>query len=482
MKHNESAFEPSDNTRVRVFMRIAAMGGLFAGCSTGAFAAPPVGAPVDPTFISVANSIEASLDAMLLNQGLADIGWALFSFFVIANLVYLLIKNIVTGGGINGAITDAVPLVIMGAVVVGFLSRGLAEAIDATMKVITSAVAGEDVGSIAQLMVTAAGKSLQAIRNLWDLSPTTDVMNVGGLASIGAILAAIPVSIYKFMATIVGVFFIAVTLAIYLAHLVMSQMGIYIALLMAPIFTPFLLFSPMSWLFDGWLRFFLGASMLKIVGLLLMQISNQVMDGVLKLSETVQASGQVGVIDGAAFDIVKYCAIVLLSGLLALMMSQASSMATGLISGNGGGASFGGWSQLASKSLGARSIMGGMSMGKVGSGGQAANALSGVTNAVPLPLKPVTAAVGAAVSARGGRTIAMKDASSAKTAVNGERPIGRDLSKMDRATASKYQATLQRMNAQTAARESSPTFYGPPTPRYTITQPTSSTTPSPRKR
>lgn len=480
MTQSKTEFGQAEGKGARTFMRFAGMGLLFAATSTKVLAAAAVGDPVDPTFIGIANSIESSLNAMLENQGLTDIGWSLFSFFVVANLVYLLIKNLVTGGGINGAITDAVPLAIMGAVVVGFLSHGLAEAINDTMKVITSAVAGENVGSLSSLMVSAAGKSLQTIRNLWNLSPTTDGSNVGGLASIGAILLGMPVIILNFIATIVGVFFIVVTLAVYLAHLVMSQMGIYIALLLAPIFTPFLLFSPMSWLFDGWLRFFLGASMLKIVGLLLMQISNQIMDGVLKLSESVQASGQVGLIDGAAFDIVKYCAIILLTGLLALMMSQAASMATGLISGNGGGASFGGWSQLASKSMATRSIMGGMSMGRGGSGGQAANALSGVTSAMPLPLKPATAALGAAMSARGGRTVAMKDASSAKTAVNGERPIGRDLSKMDRATASKYQATLQRMNAQTAARESSPTFYGPPTPRYTITQPTSSTTPSKR--
>jgi hypothetical protein len=49
--------------------------------------------------------------------------------------------------------------------------------------------------------------------------------------------------------------------------LMMSQVSIIIAMIFAPFFVPFLLFKPAAWLFEGWLRFFLGAAMMKIIGL-----------------------------------------------------------------------------------------------------------------------------------------------------------------------------------------------------------------------
>lgn len=436
-------------------------------------------AQVDATsaFSDVAKAIEAKLIAFSTSASLTDIGWQLFGFFVAANLVYMLLKNMTVGSGINGIIADAVPLLISGAVVVLFLSKGLTTAIADSMDVLTAAIGGSNTGSMAGLMTSAAGTAGMTIRNLWELSPTTGTSSPGGLAALGEIMLGIPAVIMNVVAMIVGVFFVVVALCIYLASLVISQIGIYIALMLAPFFVPFLLFQPAAFLFSGWLRFFLSSALLKTIGLILLQITDVIMQGVLDISQSTQATGVSGA-DALVFDIIKYAMIILLAGLGALLMAQASSIANALISG-GGGPSFGGWASLANRSPATRGIMGGMSLSGSGPGSKSGNMLSGLANAAPNFAKPVVNAAGKGASQIAGRGLARSDMSAARAgaAANGERNIGRDVSQMSKATAGAYTNRIEAMNAGMAKRESSAGFYGPPSPRYTVGKPVSSTTP-----
>lgn len=450
-----------------------------------AYAQPTAGPAVDPTFIGVANAIEQSMKALPANQGIRDIGWQLFGFFALAQTVYILVKHLMTGKGLMGAIEDGVPVIIASAVVVAFLdtsARGLTNSILSTMEQVTATVMGGSYGPLAGLMVSAAGKVMQAIRNLWDLSPTSQVYT----SSIGAVVEALvemPMTILAILAKLVSVFLMMLMLGIYIAHLVMSQIGIYIAMMLAPFFVPFLIFPPASFLFDGWLRFFLGAAMLKIVGLILIELSDSIMGGILKLSTSIALAPEVSTVDKVVVDIVQYAAIILLSGILALMMAQAPSIATGLISGNGGGASFSGWSSISSRSMATRALTGGMGEGGGGGAGKpGSNVLSGLTRAMPNVVKPATNGLGSILSKGGGSMLAKHEAGRAKQATNGERVIQRDTSRMDARSAGAYQRTLERKNAQTAQRESAPTFYGPPSPRYVLSKPDSSTTPRNQKK
>lgn len=446
---------------------------LILGYSTAAMA------QVDATnaFSEVAKTIEEKLIAFSTNTSLAEIGWQLFGFFVAANVIYMLLKNMTVGSGINGIIADAVPLLIAGAVVVLFLSKGLTTAIADSMNVLTGAIAGSSNSSLAGLMTSAAGTAGLTIRNLWELSPTTGTSSPGGLAALGEILLGIPAVLMNIVAMIVGVFFVVVALCIYLASLVISQIGIYIALMLAPFFVPFLLFPPASFLFNGWLRFFLSSALLKTIGLILLQVTDVIMQGVLQISQSTQTAGTSGA-DALVFDIVKYAMIILLAGLGALLMSQASSIANALISG-GGGPSFSGWSSLASKSAATRGIMGGMSLSGSGPGAKSGNMLSGIANAAPNFAKPVVNAAGKGASQIAGRTLAKSDMNAARAggASNGERNIGRDVSQMSKATAGAYTSRIETMNASVAKREGSAGFYGPPSPRYTVGKPVSSTAP-----
>lgn len=444
-------------------------------------AAQGTGLSADQAFTTVAEAIEERLRSLATSGTINSIGWQLFSFFIVANLVWLLLKNFATGSGIMGMITDLVPLAVLGAVVVGFLSYGMAAAIESSMAVLGGLITGEESTTLASLMVRSAGTALETIRSLWDISPTTGSSSTSGLAWVAEILLGIPAVMLAIIATIVGVFLVVMALAIYLAHLVMSQVGIYIALILAPFFVPFLLFKPASFLFDGWLRFFLGAALLKIVGLLLLQVTNVIMETALQVSRTTIEAGLTG-LDAFVFDMTKYVIIILLAGIGALLMQSASSISSGLISGQGGGASFGGWSGLVNRSSAVRMLTGGMGAGGSGGGkaGQTSHALSGVSNMMPNFAKPVTSGAGKVISKAGGSMLAATDRRAARSgdAVGGERNIGRDTSRMSAASQQAYVRSMERANAATSRRETSGTFYGPPSPRYTVSKPTSSTTSS----
>lgn len=445
----------------------------------------PLGAqaitPAD-AFTSLADAITTAIGGIAKNNPLGGLGWTILGFLAAANVVWLLIKGYFSGTGLNGVLADLVPLGISGAIAAAFLggagTMSLITAVEGSINVVGQAITGAPMGSVSDLLVSAAATSLETIRNLLFTSPNT-AKDLDFWTGVVQLISAIPSVFMAIIASIVATFLIMVALGIYMAHLVMSQITIEIAKVFAPLFIPFLIWRPTSWLFEGWLRFFIGAALLKIVGFMLLQVTNVMMQAVLALSQSVDAAPDGSLFNTPVFDITKYGVIILMSGIGALLMSKAPSIATGLLSGSGG-IGFSGWSELASKSPSTRMIMGGMGDGKstgAGAGAQkaaGANAASGVTNMMPNFMKPATNAIGAMSSSIGGRAAAAADASTAKNMGDGTKNISRDLTQMSAATQRAYVSHLESRNARSAAQASSPGFYGPPSPRITVTKPVSS--------
>lgn len=438
----------------------------------------------DAAFSSLADAIEVGIKQLAGNGRLDSLGWQILTFLATANVVWYLIKGHFSGSGLNGALADLVPFGIACAIAAAFMGGGpgsmsLVAALDASVNSIGEALTGASMGSVGELLMSAATTALGTIRNLLAMPASTTPLD-GSLLAVVQILTAIPTVLMSLAAAIVATFLILAALGIYMANLVISQITIEIAKMFAPVFIPFLVWRPTSWLFEGWLRFFLGAALLKIVGFLILQVTDVMMQSVLSLSAQIATTAASTTVAGTfVFDMTRYAVIILMSGIGAFLMSKAPSIATGILSGSGG-VGFSGWSEIASKSPATKMVMGGMGEGRVGpSGGvksaAGANALSGVTNMMPNFMKPVTNAAGALASSLGGRAAAAADASSAKSMGDGTKNISRDLSKMSAATQRAYVSHLESRNAQSAAQAKDPGFYGPPSPRITVTQPTSST-------
>ena len=442
----------------------------------------------DAAFSSLADAIEVGIKQLAGNGRLDSLGWQILTFLAAANVVWYLIKGHFSGSGLNGALADLVPFGIACAIASAFMGGGgfgsmsLVTALDASVNAIGGALTGASMGSVGELLMSAATTALGTIRNLLSMPASTTPLD-GSLLAVVQILFSIPAILMSLIAAIVATFLIIVALGIYMANLVISQITIEIATMFAPVFIPFLVWRPTSWLFEGWLRFFLGAALLKIIGLLILQVTDVMMQSVLNLSVQIAATAASTTVGGTfVFDITRYAVIILMSGIGALLMSKAPSIASGILSGSGG-VGFSGWSEIASKSPATKMLMGGMGEGGGGpsrgiKNAVGANALSSVTNMMPNFMKPATNAVGAAASSLRGHAAAAADARSAKSMGDGTKNISRDLSQMSAATQRAYVSHLESRNAQSAAQAKAPGFYGPPSPRITVTQPVSSIKPS----
>ncbi|MDZ4146057.1 MAG: type IV secretion system protein [Burkholderiales bacterium] len=257
--------------------------------------------------------IEEKLKTMIGNQKITSIGWELFWFFGAANVIYILIRSMLTSGGLHDVVADLIPLGIMAGVVFAFLTRDVGQQIQATMETLGEAITGQRTGALGPLMVQAAATSMETIANIWKVSPTpaSPTSNASALISLTTFL---PNTIMTVLATVVSVLLVVGALAIYMAHLVTSQISMYIALMFAPFFVPFLLFRPASWLFEGWLRFFVGSLLLKIVGLILLTITSSIMAAILDLSKSVGGPGM-SAVDAYVFDMTKYSVIIMMAAL-----------------------------------------------------------------------------------------------------------------------------------------------------------------------
>ena len=167
-----------------------------------------------------------------------------------------MIKAYVSGGGLfNGFIADLIPFGITAAVVMLFLDRDVANIIKETLDIIGNTVTGGGMGTSLSSTLTGAGaQALDAVNNIWSVRRATTLT-----WNPATWLAVVPALLYDVLGSIAATFFVLVALGIFMANLVISQISILIAFIFAPLMVPFLLFRPASFLFDGWLRFFLGA-------------------------------------------------------------------------------------------------------------------------------------------------------------------------------------------------------------------------------
>ncbi len=323
---------------------------------TSAEALAQVGSSIERALCEVGGSCKGAAPGdgrSRLNQ----IGWSIFGFFLAANIVWVLLKGMLASGGMNSFFADLVPALITAGVVIVFMSpeMGVGDAIISSIATIGEVITGAGMKSLDQLIVGAGSSAFDAILNVFSIPAA-----MASRFTFWEILGWLPVYLLALIPIGLSIFFILIALVLYLGILVTSQISVSIALIFAPIFVPFLMFRPASFLFDGWLRFLLGASLMKVIGLLVNQFSSAILGKMADISVLADKSGAYSAnmgLNGFGVDIVLFGTMILLSGLAAMMMLQVPSIALGLISGNASGAGFSGLGGLA-KMSGGRVLVG----------------------------------------------------------------------------------------------------------------------------
>lgn len=141
------------------------------------------------------------------------------------------------------------------------------------------------------------------------------------------VIEFITANLVAFIFIFCAVIGLLVASVIYMAVGVYSQFMIVVALTLGPIMIPWLLLPATSFIFDGWLRFLIIASLTKVIGAMLIGITHSVLSNV--ISNVQMATG---------YDVLMASAMLafLMSLLVAYLMAQIPSIAASLISGGSG--------------------------------------------------------------------------------------------------------------------------------------------------
>jgi type IV secretory pathway VirB6-like protein len=152
-------------------------------------------------------------------------------------------------------------------------------------------------------------------------------LSFSSLTDIGNTFANTGFWLGSFLMKLLIVAFILFSGLVYIAMYIISMVLLYVAAALGPVMIPWVLFGPMSFLFDGWVRFVIGASLYKVVGLVMIAVSGALYDPLMQASRAAAAGGS------QYFNFTAASAALLISGVMALLMLQIPMIANGLASG-----------------------------------------------------------------------------------------------------------------------------------------------------
>lgn len=286
----------------------------------------------------VGETVKKVLDlslSMVTASPFAATGAFLFKVLLLILITWKGLKLMLDTSAVNQIIAELVNIILIAGIASMFLTPATQNQLAAGFDTL-AATAGKSGGGASFNMSnpTAAvsgvlGTTLDAASKLWEgpVKPETAeqkgvIEGVLSGAAFGDLLGGLAAVLYRIFIAI----FIVASGIIYLANMVISQIMINIALIVAPIFVPWILWESTSFLFHGWLKFMIIAGMQKVIGALLFGMTAAMVPAVTKIAEQAGATGSV--------NFYAYSAAFILVGLMAMMMVQVNSIANGLVSGS----------------------------------------------------------------------------------------------------------------------------------------------------
>lgn len=305
-----------------------------AGSSGGAAPASPPSvsstyATGGPTAIlgRIAGSIERAVQRLQGNAALQSAGTLISGFFLIALMVWGVIKTKISGRGLADIFGEWVPVWVSFGLVYAFLSRGLGQQIESTMNSLSGVLGGPT--SLQNAFTVGADPMFRAMGAVLE-------MPVASL-SMSTLLAAIPATIGAVIAKVFAMGMLGLATVVMMGHLIFAQVSVGIVLAFAPIMVPFLMWQPTKMIFDGWLKFLITACLLKVVAGLMLSIAALILAEMSTTAAQIAAEsrGSSGV-ETLMIDMLQMGMLLVFSALAALLMAMSPSLANGLMSGSGG--------------------------------------------------------------------------------------------------------------------------------------------------
>lgn len=296
--------------------------------------------------VMIAKSMDDKLNSLTGSTTLMGARDIILGVGLAIGLFWTGLKTMVAGKGIGELLGEWIPILITAGVVTAFTAPGPGSAgnqIAATMDKIAGAITGAaggqaiDTSSIQGVIGSAIGTTLSSIA---DVVATPQRSEGASTFDVAGKIGELGAFIYRAIMQIVTSFIIVISMCVYMATAIMAMVSIKLVIALAPVMVPFLIFKPTAWLFDSWLKFLLGSSMLKLVGAFMLALTSGLMSSMKTVAEKIAADANTGAFDSFTGDVVLFSTMLLMSVLAGLLMAQVPSIAAGLLAGSAGGAGF----------------------------------------------------------------------------------------------------------------------------------------------
>jgi len=276
----------------------------------------------------LSQAISAVLDAVnSYGVGiLAQDGQSLFAGLALIAFSWMGIRIVLE----SGAITDIMGSLIRTILMIGMVYWATSpegynlifkEGISGTMDALASKLSGGAATSPQEALVGTMTRLIEHAVAIGDKIYTTWLENAGPL-DIVMILLKNYFALLFLSLTLVMIFLAA---CIYFAVGITSIIMIQIALILGPIFIPWMLIPMTSFLFDGWLKFLIVAGLTKVIGALMIGIASATLTRI-----TVDLTGDFGQ------TLIMSLAAAGIALLVAYLMAQIPNIAQALVSGGAG--------------------------------------------------------------------------------------------------------------------------------------------------
>lgn len=285
------------------------------------------------TFDKIQGSIQG------VKGGLEDTGKKLFAALFLLTFTWKMGELMLEGGDFTNTLGGVIRTVFLGALTYWFLtpysgpfgdgkSLPLVWFLDQMGASVSSSILGGGEGKLGDVAGAAFGNFYEAMDKIgWIIAKTFAEPNTW----MGQVAA--------FFTYLVPILYLGVAAAVMwvggIAFFVMATIGLLmfqIGAMLAPIFIPWIVFGAASWLFDGWLKFMISATMYKIAGAAIIALGNAVIGSAMK-SILDQPWASVGLGEAGSITL-SAMLVAAVAVALAYLMLTLPTIAQGLISGS----------------------------------------------------------------------------------------------------------------------------------------------------
>ncbi len=151
-------------------------------------------------------------------------------------------------------------------------------------------------------------------------------------AGVWDVLVALPMILMTFLFRLAAVICLAFLGAIFLGVIFLAEISFGLGMILGPILIPWLIWERTQFLFDGWLKFTINATLLKIVAAVVVMVVALLVTTLDSLSATMQVTG----VDKFAVDEFAAFLILIVSLVGCYVCWQVPALTQSLISGGTG--------------------------------------------------------------------------------------------------------------------------------------------------